>query len=160
MARGQYCGTLAPPAEAKAAWVFGPVPFSLVAEPLRDFGPAIPTIAEPELSPLEVDTPEIQTPQLQATALIDSAENLPPLILDRLVTGPFGPPAASHVFSLPLALLSLTRGAADERKQQSGRLPAFKSVPVRALAVPSEPIFSFKPLPLARFVGTNQAAAC
>lgn len=155
MARCQYRETPAAPAEAAEPWVFGPVAFSLIAQPLKEFGQTIPAITEPDLSPREVETPEAEK-----IVSINHAENLPRLILDRLVSGPVGPPAACHAITLPIGLLTLKRGAVDESMHQSDRLPALKSVPIQALAVSSEPIFSFKPVPLVRMLGTNQAALC
>jgi hypothetical protein len=98
---------------------------------------------------------------LQAQTL--QAEDLPPLTLNLLVSGPIAPPAGGGIVILLTGPLPLRRGAADEKKHRAGPFPALRSVPIRALPVSSEPIFSFIPLPLVRARDGDRpllAAAC
>jgi hypothetical protein len=87
-------------------------------------------------------------------------EALPSLILNGLVPAPVAPTAGTHAVTLPIKLLALKRGAADEKTRSSGQFPAFRPIPIPSLAVASSPIFSFETLPLAGAKARQQVAQC
>jgi hypothetical protein len=131
--------------------------------PLKAFPACIGGSIPVDPHALEIQPGAAIVPVLAATVQslpgpIREAEDLPAPTLHDLISEPIAPLPLSAVILLPTPLLTLKRGAPDEKKGPVSQLPAFADIPVEDLPAPSAPIFLSLPLLMGRSVRMTAAA--